>query len=122
MLSNNPNGHNINNSSSPKAPQRDSLDVNVNEYFVKVKRRWKPALSIFLLTVGVTAVLSLLQEKTYQAQGKILFKQRNAAEYTGIGEEAGTLEPLLVNQTPLSTQIEVLQSEPVIQQVIDRES
>ena len=121
MLSNNSNGQNINNASSYQAPTRDSLDVNVNEYLIKLKRRWKPALAIFLLTLSVTGGLSLLQQKTYQAKGKILFKPKSAAAYTGIGEQAGTLEPILMNQTPLSTQIEVLQSEPVIQQVIDRE-
>ena len=120
MLSNNSNDRNINNSSLPKASSTDSFDVNLSEYLAKLKRRWKPALAIFLLTLGVTGGLSLLQKKTYQAEGKILFKQKSAAAYTGIGEQAGTLEPLLVNQTPLSTQIQVLESEPVIQQVIDR--
>ncbi len=120
MLSNNSNDRNINNSSLPKASSTDSFDVNLSEYLAKLKRRWKPALAIFLLTLGVTGGLSLLQKKTYQAEGKILFKQKSAAAYTGIGEQAGTLEPLLVNQTPLSTQIQVLESEPVVQQVIDR--
>jgi polysaccharide biosynthesis transport protein len=120
MLSNNSNDQNTNPGYPSAAPSRDSLDVNLNEYLLKVKRRWKPALAVFLLTVGVTGGLSLLQTKTYQAEGKILFKQKNAATYTGIGQESGTLEPILADQTPLSTQIEVLESEPVIQQVIDR--
>ena len=121
MLSNNSNKPNINNSNTSKASGRDTLDVNLSEYLTKLKRRWKPALAIFLLTMGVTGGLSLLQKETYQAEGKILFKQKSSAAYTGIGEQAGTLEPILTNQTPLSTQIEVLQSEPVIQQVIDRQ-
>jgi polysaccharide biosynthesis transport protein len=120
MLSNNSNEQNTNSAYPSAAPPRDSLDVNFNEYLLKVKRRWKPALAVFLLTVGVTGGLSLLQSKTYQAEGKLLFKQKNAASYTGIGQESGTLEPILPDQTPLSTQIEVLESEPVIQQVIDR--
>jgi polysaccharide biosynthesis transport protein len=120
MLSNNSNDQNTNPGYPSAATSRDSLDVNFNEYLLKVKRRWKPALAVFLLTVGVTGALSLLQTKTYQAEGKILFKQKSAASYTGIGEESGTLEPILTEQTPLSTQIEVLESEPVVQQVIDR--
>ncbi len=120
MLSNNSNDQNTNYGYPSATPSRDSIDVNFNEYLSKVKRRWKPALAVFLLTVGVTGGLSLLQTKTYQAEGKILFKQKSAASYTGIGEESGTLQPILTDQTPLSTQIEVLESEPVIQQVIDR--
>ncbi len=125
MLSNssssNPNNNNIKNSNSPSNQSRESLDLNLTEYILKVKRRWKPALAIFLLTVGITAVLSLFQQKTFQAQGKLLFKSKSAAALTGVGgDQTGTLEPLLNTQTPLSTQIEVITSEPVIQQVIDR--
>ncbi|MGF1540773.1 MAG: GumC family protein [Pleurocapsa sp.] len=125
MLSNssssNPNNNNISNSNYPRDPSRESLDLNLTEYMLKVKRRWKPALAIFLLTVGISAVLSLFQQKTFQAQGKLLFKSRSAAALTGVGgEKTGTLEPLLNNQTPLSTQREVMTSEPIIQQVIDR--
>lgn len=121
MLSNNSKEQNVNNSAVQAASSRDSLDVNLSEYLVKVKRRWKPALAVFLLTLGVTGGLCLLQRKTYQAEGKLLFKQRSAAAIGAIGEQAGTLEPILNDQTPLSTQIEVLESEPVIQQVIDRQ-
>ena len=121
MLSNNSNEQNINNSISSHKASRDTLDVNPSEYLIKLKRRWKPALAIFLLTLGVTGGLSLLQKKTYQGEGKLLFKQDSAAAQTGIDENAGRLDPILPNQTPVSTQIEVLESEPVIQQVIDRQ-
>jgi polysaccharide biosynthesis transport protein len=121
MLSNNSNGQYPNGSSPSGTSSRDSLDFSFSEYLVKVKRRWKPALAIFLLTLGVTGCLSLLQKKTYQAEGKLLFKQRSAGAIGEIGKEAGTLNTILNDQTPLSTQIEVLESEPVIQQVIDRQ-
>ena len=121
MLSNNSNGQNSNNYSASPASSRDALDVNLSEYLLKVKRRWKPALATLLLTLGVAGGLSLLQRQTYQATGKLLFKQKSSAVITGIGEESSTLEPILTDQTPLSTQIQVLESEPVIQQVIDRQ-
>ena len=121
MLSNNSNGQNTNNYPASTASSRDALDVNLSEYFIKFKRRWKPALATFLLTLGVAGGLSLLQKETYKATGKILFKQKSSAVITGIGEESSTLEPILTDQTPLSTQIQVLESDPVIQQVIDRQ-
>jgi polysaccharide biosynthesis transport protein len=121
MLSNNSNDQYTNNSSSSVTPSRDSLDVSLSEYLVKVKRRWKPALAVFLLTLGVAGCLSLLQKKTYEAEGKLLFKQKSAGAIGEIGKEAGTLNTILNDQTPLSTQIQVLESEPVIQQVIDRQ-
>ncbi|MEM9506087.1 MAG: polysaccharide biosynthesis tyrosine autokinase [Cyanobacteria bacterium P01_E01_bin.35] len=120
MLSNNSHDQNTNNSSASGATSREALDVNLSEYFVKVKRRWKPAFAIFLLTLGVTGALSLLQKKTYLAEGKLLFK-KNATPIEALGEQAGTLEPIISDQTPLSTQIQILESEPVVQQVIDRQ-
>lgn len=121
MLSNNSNDKNTNNSSPSPISSRDGIDVNLSEYLVKVKRRWKPALAVFLLTLGVTGGLSLLQKKTYQGEGKVLFTRTTVGSQTGIGEDVGRLDPILPNQTPISTQIQVLESEPVIQQVIDRQ-
>ena len=121
MLSNNSNAQYTNNSSS-ESSSRDALDVSLSEYLVKVKRRWKPALAVFLLTIGVTGGLSLLQKKTYQAEGKLVFKQKSAVgNLEEIGSEAGELKTILNDQTPISTQIQILESEPVIQQVIDRQ-
>jgi len=121
MLSNNSNAQYSNNSSSENS-SRDSLDVSLSDYLVKVKRRWKPALAIFLLTLGVTGGLSLLQKETYQAEGKLLFKPKSAVgELEEIGAGTGELKPILNDQTPISTQIQILESEPVIQQVIDRQ-
>jgi capsular exopolysaccharide synthesis family protein len=99
---------------------RDSIDVNISGYLLKLRRRWKLALTVFLLTLGTTTALSLLLQKTYQARGKLLFKQNSTASLTGVGEEVGELKPLLVNQSPLSTQIEVITSDPVLQQTIER--
>jgi polysaccharide biosynthesis transport protein len=121
MLSNSSKNQNTNNSTPSQVSSRDSVDVHLSEYLVKLKRRWKPALAIFLLTLGVTGCLSLLQKKTYEGEGKLVFKQDSAAKLTGIGDQTGQLETILANQTPLSTQIEVLGSEPLIQQVIDRQ-
>ena len=122
MLSNNSNQQYTNNSSSLESSSRDSLDVSLSDYFAKVKRRWKPALAIFLLTLGVTTGLSLLQKRTYQAEGKLVFKQKSAvSNLEEIGQDAGELKTILNDQTPISTQIQILESEPVLQQVIDRQ-
>lgn len=95
----------------------ESTDIEIASYFQKLKRRWKPALAVFLLTLGSTfAATTLLQEK-YQAQGKILFKQKN--DLLPVGEGVGELKTFLNNQTPLLTQQEVIYSAPVLQQTIE---
>lgn len=99
---------------------KESSDLDFISYFQKLKRRWKPALFIFLLTVGATTALSTLLKTTYQAEGKLLFKENNTSSLTNIGEGIGDLKPLLGSQTPLSTQVEVITSTPILQQTIDQ--
>jgi polysaccharide biosynthesis transport protein len=123
MLSNNSNDRNSNNgkiSQEIALSSPDVIDVNLNNYLLQLKRRWKPALVVFFATLGATALLSTFLEKNYQAQGQLLFKQKTAASLTGVGKDVGNLTPLLNNQSPLSTQIEVITSDPVLQQTIDR--
>ncbi|MCC0177345.1 polysaccharide biosynthesis tyrosine autokinase [Waterburya agarophytonicola K14] len=98
---------------------RGELDFNIGEYLLKLKRRWIPALAVFTFTVGTTAFLSSFLEKTYQSEGKILFK-KNTTLIEGIGTEADKLESILDNQTPLSTEKVRITSEPVLQQTIDQ--
>ncbi len=100
--------------------QREELDINIERYLQKLKRRWIPSLTVFLLTVGTTAFLSSFLEKTYKTEGKILFKQNSINSLTGLGDGANELKPLLNNQTPLSTEEQRITSEPVLQQTIDQ--
>ncbi len=107
-------------SSGQLGESREAIDLNVASYLLKVKRRWKPALVVFLITVAASALFGIQLKKTYQAEGKLLFKQNRAASLTGVGEDIGTLQPLLNNQTPLSTQIQVITSDPVLLQTIEK--
>lgn len=116
-----------NNQTEQKSPtrygtleQNETTDIDLNKYLLKLKRRWKPASVIFLMTVAMTAALSSLLQKTYQAEGKLLFKSNNTASLTGLGQEIGELKPLLINQSPLTTQKEVITSTPIVQQTIDK--
>ena len=98
---------------------RGELDLNIGEYLLKLKRRWIPALAVFVFTVGTTAFLSSFLEKTYKSEGKILFR-KNPTVIKGVGTEVKELQSILANQTPLSTEKVRITSEPVIQQTIDQ--
>ena len=78
-------------------------------YWQKIQRRWKPALAIFLLTVGTTvAVTDLFQEK-YQAKGKILLKAKSES----------LAQNVIQSQTTLSLQQQAISSAPVLQKTIE---
>lgn len=107
-----------NNSSYPS--QRSELDVNMEEYFLKLKRRWLPALSVFVVTVGTTFFLTGFLERTYESEGKILFRKNTPNALLDLGKSANEFDSLLNTQTPLSTERLRMTSEPVLQQTIDQ--
>ena len=100
--------------------QRSDFDVNVEEYFLKLKRRWLPALSVFVVTVGTTFLLTSFLDKTYKSEGKILFKKYTPDALLDLDDNANEFSSLLTNQTPLSTERLRMVSEPVLQQTIDQ--
>jgi succinoglycan biosynthesis transport protein ExoP len=89
-------------------------------FFSKWQRQWKYALGVFLLTFLFTSIVASLLKNNYQARGKILFKIDNSASLTGIGKNIGKLKPLLNNQSPLITEVEVIRSNPLLQETIER--
>ena len=111
---------NLQPSNSSYPGRRSGLDLNLEEYFLKLKRRWVPALSVLVLTIGATVFLSSLLEKTYKSEGKVLFKKNTANSLIELGENANEFDSLLNTQTPLSTERLRMTSEPVLQATIDR--
>ncbi|MEL6929473.1 MAG: polysaccharide biosynthesis tyrosine autokinase [Cyanobacteria bacterium J06600_6] len=111
---------NLQRDNSSNAHQRSELDMNVEDYFLKLKRRWLPALSVFLVTVGTTFFLTSFLEKTYKSEGKILFKKNASDALLDLGDNPNEFGSLLNTQTPLSTERLRMTSEPVLQQTIDR--
>ena len=107
-----------NNGSIPE--RRAELDINVEDYFLKLKRRWLPALSVFIVTVGTTFFLTSFLERTYKSEGKILFKKNTPNALLDLGDQNNEFGSLLNNQTPLSTEKLRMTSEPVLQQTIDQ--
>ena len=111
---------NLQKNNSSAQGQSLGLDVNIEKYFLKLKRRWFPALSVLVLTVGTTFFLSSFLEKTYRSEGKILFKKNTANSLLELTENTNEFGSLLNNQTPLSTEKLRMTSEPVLQATIDR--
>jgi capsular exopolysaccharide synthesis family protein len=107
-----------NNGSYPE--QRAERDLNMGNYFLKLKRRWLPALSVFAITVATTIFLSTFLEKTYKSEGKILFRKNAPNSLLDLGERANEFDSILNTQTPLSTEKLRMTSEPVLQRTIDQ--
>jgi capsular exopolysaccharide synthesis family protein len=105
---------------------RGSIDLDLSRYLVMVKRRWIPATSIWVSTIVLSALATTLLKPSYLAEGKILFKNpsfkvagSSLIPNQSEGTDSGDLKPLVATQNPITSQMEVLNSNPLIQKVID---
>ncbi len=106
---------------------RESIDLDLSQYLLTLKRRWLPATSILLATVGLSIFATTLLKPSYEAEGKLLFK---TPTFSAIGSsllpsssEAGSggdLKSLVSTQNPITTQIEVISASPLLQQTISQ--
>ncbi|MGC9527849.1 MAG: GumC family protein, partial [Limnospira sp.] len=98
---------------------RESIDLDLGRYWQTLKRRWFFVLGAFVLTVSGAVYATQFLTPTYEASGRLLFKVDRTSSLAGIGEGLGELKALLADQTPLSTQIEIMYSTPLLQEVIE---
>jgi capsular exopolysaccharide synthesis family protein len=106
---------------------QESIDLNLSHYLLAVKRHWIPAVSIFAATTALGIVAASMVKSSYQAEGRLLFKNSsfkvvgsNLVPTTGDGGESGELKSLVSTQNPLSTQMEVITSRPLLQKTIEQ--
>ena len=99
---------------------RESIDLDIGKYFKTVQRYWLVVIGVFALCVGLSVYGTKYLEPTYAASGKLLFKVDRTSSLAGIGEGLGELKALLADQTPLSTQIEIIYSNRLLNQVINQ--
>jgi capsular exopolysaccharide synthesis family protein len=106
---------------------KESIDLDLSHYLFAVKRRWIPAVSIFAATCALGLVAASLTKPSYQAEGRLLFKNpafkvvgSNLSSSSTEGGDVGDLKPLVSTQNPITTQMEVLTSRPLLQKLIER--
>jgi capsular exopolysaccharide synthesis family protein len=106
---------------------KGSIDLDLSNYLFAVKRHWVPAVSIFAATVALSLIAAALMKPSYQAEGRLLFKNpafkvvgSSLAPNSTEGGEAGDLKSLVSTQNPVTTQMEVLTSRPLLQKLIEQ--
>jgi len=99
---------------------RASLDFDLTRYLMLFKKRWLVVIAIMLGTSSVSVLIAILTPATYQANAKLLIKVDRTSALTGFGEGVGELSPLVTAQNPLSTELEVMTSRPLLTKVVER--
>jgi capsular exopolysaccharide synthesis family protein len=105
---------------------REDIDLDLGRYLLMLKRQWIPATSVFVATVALSTLAAIHIQPSYEAEGKLLFK---APSFQVLGNnllrsnsegESGDLKSLVSTQNPISTEIEVISSVPILRRTIDQ--
>jgi polysaccharide biosynthesis transport protein len=98
---------------------RQPEEIRFDKYWLTLKRHRLPAGLAFLLALTGAGLVASMEKPTYEAQGKLLFRKRDrTAALLAEGDKATQLEALNNQNTPIDTEAEVLQSMPLVKQVI----
>jgi capsular exopolysaccharide synthesis family protein len=97
---------------------RETIDLDFHKFWYIFQRRWLPATAIFNCVVVAFIGIAFVQKGGFQSEGKILIKKNNqTSALTGLAE-VGQLEGLDLKSSPISTEIEVIRSIPLLEKTI----
>ncbi|MEO1560351.1 MAG: polysaccharide biosynthesis tyrosine autokinase [Cyanobacteria bacterium J06632_19] len=99
--------------------KNNTQEIDIQQYWLILKRRWLFLVAAMLGSIGLSWFLILRQKPEYQATGLLLFKSDRISSLTKAGEKIGDLESLMREGNPLDTQAVIVQSEPILQEVIN---
>ncbi|MGG6240249.1 GumC family protein [Nodosilinea sp. AN01ver1] len=91
-------------------------EIDLQRYWLVLKRRWLPATLVLGTCVAGSALVALTREPSYSAEGTILVRPDLTPTLTGVGRDLREL-PLSINN--LQNQSSVVLSTAVMQTVID---
>jgi polysaccharide biosynthesis transport protein len=94
-------------------------EIDIQQYWLVLKRRWTVVVAVFLASVGLSGFAILKQKPKYEASGMILFKSDRISSLTKAGEKIGDLESLVREANPLTTQSVILKSKPLLKEAIN---
>lgn len=99
--------------------KNNTQEIDIQQYWLIIKRRWLFIVAAMLGSVGLSWFVILQQKPQFKANGLLLFKSDRISSLTKAAEKIGDLESLMREGNPLDTQAVIIQSEPILQEVID---
>ena len=92
-------------------------EIDLQRYWLVLKRRWRPASVVFLVTVLAAFGATTAQKQLYEAAAKLLLRPDQSAALTGV-QDLGDLKSLKQTSDPLATQSEIIFSLPILEDTI----
>ena len=96
----------------------DTQELDIQQYWLPIKRRWPFLVMALLASLGIAGFAILKRKPEYLATGMLLFKSDRISSLTKAGEKIGDLESL-VRGNPLETQAVIVNSQPILKEVIN---
>ncbi|MGB3669320.1 MAG: polysaccharide biosynthesis tyrosine autokinase [Phormidesmis sp.] len=93
-------------------------EIDLQRYWLVLKRRWRPAVAVFALTVLAAFGAAATQKPLWVATARLLLRNAQTSELTGVAKELGDLNSLKLTSDPLATQAEIIFSLPILESTI----
>jgi capsular exopolysaccharide synthesis family protein len=95
--------------------------MEVQQYWLILKRRWLPATAVFATVSALTFVSLAQQKNVYEAEGRLRFTRGDrTTDLAGVGRGISAFDPLVAENNPMSTEMEVIRSVPLIEGTITK--
>jgi polysaccharide biosynthesis transport protein len=95
-------------------------EIDLQKYWLVLRRRWLIISGMAVSTAALAGASTYSEKPQYKAQGQLLVQSSRTGFLTGVGERIGSLESLKREGNPLDTQAVVVQSLPLVQEVIQK--
>ena len=93
--------------------------VTIYQYWLILKKRFPLALRIFLFVFILGTFVTNLKEPSYEAIARLKLREINpSSSLTDISKEIGGLSSLTQDSSPVTTEAEVIRSQPIIKKTI----
>jgi polysaccharide biosynthesis transport protein len=95
-------------------------EIDLQKYWLVLRRRWLIISGMAVSAAALAGAAAYSEKPQYKAQGQLLVQSSRTGFLTGVGERIGSLESLKREGNPLDTQAVVVQSLPLVQEVIQK--
>ncbi len=104
---------------SVSASNNSGVEQEFQHFWLVLKRRWLPAISVFGVAMGCAIAAAYLQKPSFQADGTLLFKTNRTPSLTGVGKALENASSLATQSNPMNARKAVVGSIPLVQKTID---
>lgn len=100
--------------------QEDQDSIDIQQYWLILKRRWFVASVVMASVISATAFVTYTQKPVYESQGKLVFTKKDAASsLSSLSDKMGELGGLTNLSNPVDTEAEVIRSNPIVIKTIN---